>query len=74
MSTKLRRAVALGARLVGINNRNLRTLEVDLAVTERLAPLVPHDRLVIAESGIAEPRRCRAAGAAMRTPFWSVRR
>lgn len=49
---ELRRAVALGARLIGINNRDLHTLKVDLAVTERLAPLMPRDRLVVAESGI----------------------
>jgi indole-3-glycerol phosphate synthase/phosphoribosylanthranilate isomerase len=50
---EVRRAVALGAPIVGINNRDLRTLKVDLAVTERLARNVPADRLVVAESGIA---------------------
>jgi indole-3-glycerol phosphate synthase/phosphoribosylanthranilate isomerase len=49
---EVRRAVALGAEIVGINNRNLITLEVDLGVTERLGRLIPADRLVIAESGI----------------------
>ena len=49
---ELRRAIALGAPIIGINNRDLKTLTVDLAVTERLAHLVPADRLVIAESGI----------------------
>jgi indole-3-glycerol phosphate synthase/phosphoribosylanthranilate isomerase len=46
------RAVALGARMIGINNRDLKTLEVDLATTERLAGLVPAGTLVVAESGI----------------------
>jgi indole-3-glycerol phosphate synthase/phosphoribosylanthranilate isomerase len=49
---EVHRAVALGARLIGINNRNLNDLTIDLATTERLSPLVPADRLVIAESGI----------------------
>jgi indole-3-glycerol phosphate synthase/phosphoribosylanthranilate isomerase len=51
---EVRRAVALGAEIVGINNRDLKTLTVDLAVTERLAGLVPADRLVVAESGIKD--------------------
>ena len=50
---EVRRAVALGAPLIGINNRDLKTLRVDLATTERLAGLVPADRTLVAESGIA---------------------
>ena len=52
-AAEVRRAIRLGARIIGINNRDLRTLGVDLGTTERLAPLVPRDRLVVAESGIA---------------------
>lgn len=40
------------ARLIGINNRNLKTLKVDLATTERLIPKIPKARIIIAESGI----------------------
>lgn len=49
---ELARALDLGARIIGINNRDLDSLETDLAVTERLAPRVPGDRLLVSESGI----------------------
>ncbi len=49
------RAVALGAELVGVNARNLRTLDVDPEAFARLAPLVPGDRVLVAESGITGP-------------------
>ena len=52
---ELDRALALPCELVGINNRNLRTLTVDLATAEQLVPLVPRDRLVVCESGIGTP-------------------
>ena len=50
---EMRRALALGARLIGINNRNLRDLTINLATTERLAPMVGN-RLIVAESGIGD--------------------
>lgn len=45
-------ALALGARIVGINNRDLKSMTVDLKVTRRLARLVPDDVLIVSESGI----------------------
>jgi indole-3-glycerol phosphate synthase len=51
-AAELDRALRLDTRLIGINNRDLKSFVTDLAVTETLAPLVPKDRIVIAESGI----------------------
>ncbi len=63
---ELDRALGLQTSLIGINNRNLKTLLTDLSVTEELAPHVPPDRFLIAESGIRsheDVRRLANAGA-----------
>ena len=49
---ELDRALGLQTSLIGINSRNLRTLKTDIAIAEELAPLVPSDRFLVAESGI----------------------
>ncbi|CCF84030.1 indole-3-glycerol phosphate synthase TrpC [Nitrolancea hollandica] len=63
---ELDEAVNAGAGVIGINNRDLRTFTVDLATSERLVPMIPADRTIVAESGIHTPedlRRLAAAGA-----------
>jgi indole-3-glycerol phosphate synthase len=52
---EISRAEALGADMIGINNRDLRTFETDLAVTERLASKIPANALIVTESGIFGP-------------------
>ena len=49
------RAMNLKSPLIGVNNRNLKTLTIDLGTTERLAKLLPKDRVLIAESGLKTP-------------------
>ncbi|MFW5939873.1 MAG: indole-3-glycerol phosphate synthase [Halolamina sp.] len=63
---EVERAVAAGAELVGVNNRDLAALEVDLGTFEAVAPVVPESATLLAESGISTPadaRRMREAGA-----------
>jgi indole-3-glycerol phosphate synthase len=52
---ELDRALRLDARLIGINNRDLKTLKVDLKTAETLAPLIPQDRIAVGESGLNTP-------------------
>ena len=52
---EMHRAAALGAEVIGINNRDLRTLETDLARTEEMAPLAPAGVVLIGESGVGAP-------------------
>jgi indole-3-glycerol phosphate synthase len=63
---EMHRALALGADLIGINNRDLKTFIVDLAVTESLANLCPQDIVLVTESGIftaQDARRMAKSGA-----------
>ncbi|WP_269713400.1 indole-3-glycerol phosphate synthase TrpC [Caulobacter sp. NIBR2454] len=63
---EMERANALDSTLVGVNNRDLKSFVVDLAVTERLLPLAPQDALLVTESGLFtadDARRMEAAGA-----------
>ena len=65
-AAELDRALTIKSDLLGINNRNLKTLQIDLATTEELAPRVPANRLLVAESGIyrhADLERMNQAGA-----------
>jgi indole-3-glycerol phosphate synthase len=55
---ELRRALRLETRLVGVNNRDLHSFQTTLEVTERLAPLIPADRIAVAESGIGSHEDC----------------
>ena len=53
---ELDRAAGLKTRLIGVNNRNLKTLKVDFSVTEELAGALPRGRLLVSESGLETPR------------------
>ncbi|MFL6513655.1 MAG: indole-3-glycerol phosphate synthase TrpC [Chthoniobacterales bacterium] len=62
---ELDRALAVGAQIIGINNRNLATFEVDLAVTEQISELVPHEVSLVSESGfksVADVQRAHRCG------------
>ena len=55
----MQRALTLEGRLIGVNNRDLRNLETSLDVCERLMPLIPKNKIVVAESGISTHADCR---------------
>ena len=54
--SEVERALLSGARIIGINNRDLKTFQVDIGTTQRLRALIPGDRIVVSESGISSRR------------------
>ncbi|WP_374652681.1 indole-3-glycerol phosphate synthase TrpC [Dongia sp.] len=67
-AAEMTRALKLKSRLLGINNRNLKTLAIDLATTEQLAAMAPKDRMLVAESGLystADLERMHRVGASI---------
>jgi indole-3-glycerol phosphate synthase len=67
-AAEMTRALKLKSRLLGVNNRNLKTLAIDLATTEQLAAMTPKDRLLVAESGLyatADLERMNKVGASI---------
>ncbi len=56
------RALELGAEVIGINNRNLKTFEVDLETTHELCSDIPAGKTIVSESGYGQPRAARRAG------------
>ena len=59
---ELQIAVDAGAEIIGINNRDLSTFTTDLAVTERLVPLIPRGKVIVSESGISSREHLRLLG------------
>jgi indole-3-glycerol phosphate synthase len=53
--SEVKAALNAGARVIGVNNRDLKTFEVDIGLSERLRPLVPKDKIFVSESGIKTP-------------------
>ncbi|WP_374381403.1 indole-3-glycerol phosphate synthase TrpC [Dongia sp.] len=67
-AAEMTRALKLKSRLLGVNNRNLKTLAIDLATTEQLAAMTPKDKLLVAESGLystADLERMNRVGASI---------
>ncbi|MBI2256753.1 MAG: indole-3-glycerol phosphate synthase TrpC [Proteobacteria bacterium] len=67
-AAEMTRALKLKSRLLGVNNRNLKTLSIDLATTEQLAAMAPKDKLLVAESGLystADLERMNQVGASI---------
>ena len=54
LEKELKKVVACGCDIIGINNRNLKTFDVDLNTTSKLAPLIPYEAVLVSESGMKD--------------------